>query len=112
MYNSNDRTQSALMLLKEFFCILAFHILLAGFPEPTVAWWQNKVLIDNSTHVTQGKAKKITNDINIGPLTRKLVQSPFTCKAENNPLIPPMEKTIQIKIHSKLFRLPCAYFLF
>ncbi|XP_047497730.1 synaptogenesis protein syg-2-like [Penaeus chinensis] len=71
-----------------------------GYPTPTVTWWQDIKLLDNSSYLISSRGPtQVVNDVSVGPLTRELVRVPFTCRAENNPLSSPMDRTIHVKIH-------------
>ncbi|XP_042212137.1 hemicentin-2-like isoform X2 [Homarus americanus] len=71
-----------------------------GFPAPIVTWWQDLKLLDNSSYVISNSGPSQTvNELTVGPLTRQLVEVPFTCRSENNPLSSPMDRTVHLKIH-------------
>ncbi|XP_071552927.1 LOW QUALITY PROTEIN: uncharacterized protein [Panulirus ornatus] len=71
-----------------------------GFPSPVVTWWRGLQLLDNSSHVVNGNgAPREVNELQLGPLTRALIETPFTCRSENNPLSTPLERSLHVKIH-------------
>nr|XP_053647238.1 uncharacterized protein LOC128698835 [Cherax quadricarinatus] len=76
---------------------------IGGFPLPRVTWWQDANLLDNTSYVVRSSSGErplhTVNEVTVGPLTRELVQVPLTCRSENNPLSPPMDHTINIKLH-------------
>ncbi|KAK4288787.1 hypothetical protein Pmani_038207, partial [Petrolisthes manimaculis] len=121
------------------------------FPLPSLTWWQDLKLLDNSSHVlnttrkghtsTEGQSRGVgegggrggggggggggrgggggggrgggrgegeggggeemttVNELVVGPLDREMVEVPFTCRSENNPLSPPIDRSVNIKIH-------------
>ncbi|XP_076065322.1 nephrin-like [Oratosquilla oratoria] len=74
-------------------------VVTGGWPLPEVTWWQDTVKLDNTSEVISEHPRRVINEITIGPLTRQLIQVPFTCRSENNPLSSPLDRTIRITIH-------------
>ena len=75
-----------------------------GFPAPVVTWWQGVKLLDNTSHILNDSrsSPQTVNELALGPLTRTNVEKPFNCRSENNPLSPPLDRSIHVKIHSEL----------
>ncbi|MPC93813.1 hypothetical protein E2C01_088955 [Portunus trituberculatus] len=76
------------------------------FPAPVVTWWHGQKLLDNTSHVLNDTRSPLQtiNELVLGPLTRSLVAKPFTCRSKNNPLSPPLDRSVHVKIHSEYCR--------
>ena len=67
---------------------------LGGNPSPSVTWWQDHHLVDN-TFSTDSKYK-VKNSLVIKDIQREHLHSIFTCQAANNNLSVPVSTSVKL----------------
>ncbi|XP_055943583.1 nephrin-like isoform X3 [Argiope bruennichi] len=68
-----------------------------GSPSPSVTWWRDSVLLDDSYHITtQGYVR---NNITLIRLKRSDLSAIFTCQAANNNLTVPTSNSVALDLN-------------
>ncbi|XP_054717865.1 nephrin-like [Uloborus diversus] len=68
-----------------------------GSPTPSVTWWRDSVLLDDSYHITtQGSVR---NDMTLVRLRRADLSAIFTCQAANNNLTVPVANSVTLDLN-------------
>ncbi|CAL1291261.1 unnamed protein product [Larinioides sclopetarius] len=68
-----------------------------GSPSPSVTWWRDSVLLDDSYHITtQGYVR---NNITLIRLKRSDLSAIFTCQASNNNLTVPTSNSVALDLN-------------
>ncbi|GIY00842.1 ig-like domain-containing protein [Caerostris darwini] len=76
-------------------------------PSPSVTWWRDSVLLDDSYHVTtQGY---IRNNITLVRLKRSDLSAIFTCQAANNNLTVPTSNSVALDLNRKYYCSSCVF---
>ncbi|GBO29323.1 hypothetical protein AVEN_123369-1 [Araneus ventricosus] len=77
----------------------SYSFLLTGSPSPSVTWWRDSVLLDDSYHITtQGYVR---NNITLIRLKRSDLSAIFTCQASNNNLTVPTSNSVALDLNRK-----------
>ena len=71
-----------------------------GKPKPSVTWWRESVLIDDTYEVNS--SGDIINELEIPSLSRYDLMSKFTCQSSNNNISIPMSSEVTIDLNRKL----------
>ena len=69
---------------------------LGGRPSPSVTWWRDHHLVDDSFLTDTGY--KVTNQLVIPDITRHDLHSIFTCQASNNNVSVPVSTSVKLDI--------------
>lgn len=73
-----------------------------GNPAPSVQWWQNDQLIDDTYERTiVSQMNRVVNLLNLGPVNKSHEERAYTCKVSNSDLSAPVEQTIKLKVDCK-----------
>lgn len=78
-----------------------FHVsfLFLGSPTPSVTWWRDSVLLDDSYHITtQGSVR---NNMTLYKVKRADLFASFTCQASNNNLTVPTYNSVTLDLNRK-----------
>ncbi|KAG8194330.1 hypothetical protein JTE90_029206 [Oedothorax gibbosus] len=68
-----------------------------GSPSPSVTWWRDSVLLDDTYHITtQGYVR---NNITLSRLRRHDLGAVFTCQAANNNLTVPTSNSVALDLN-------------
>ena len=75
-----------------------------GKPTPSVTWWRESVLLDDSYEViTEPKENVLVrNQLIIGSLQRHDLMAVFTCQASNNNFTQPATSAVSVDLNCKL----------
>lgn len=86
-----DDDNSMLLFIKLLF--------LLGKPTPSLTWWRESVLLDDSYEVS-GEGV-VRNEIEITSLQRHDLMAVFTCQASNNNVTVPLSKYVTVDMNCK-----------
>lgn len=73
-----------------------FVLLLTGNPEPKVRWLVNGAVVDEEFEVNAGDV--IENKLTWSNITRRDLNSMFTCQATNTKLTDPLESSVILNL--------------
>lgn len=69
-----------------------------GNPKPSLTWWRNDEIIDQTYEILDDKVKNI---LWVDRLQRKNADDLLSCKAENSKLTEPKTITVALNIYRK-----------
>lgn len=70
-----------------------------GKPQPTLTWWRESVLLDDSFEVLNSGS--IRNKLTIESLQRQDLMAVFTCQASNNNISIPSLSSVTVDLNCK-----------
>ncbi|PRD25487.1 UNVERIFIED_CONTAM: hypothetical protein NCL1_40780 [Trichonephila clavipes] len=70
-----------------------------GKPTPSLTWWRESVLLDDSYEVSPEGV--VRNEIEITSLQRHDLMAVFTCQASNNNITVPVSKYVTVDMNCK-----------
>ena len=68
-----------------------------GKPRPSLTWWRESVLLDDSYEVTAKGS--VRNELEIGALQRHDLMAVFTCQASNNNISEPVSSQVTVDLN-------------
>ena len=71
-----------------------------GKPTPTLTWWRESVLLDDSYDMT-GSGTSVRNEMEIQSLQRHDLMAVFTCQASNNNISMPTYAAVSVDLNCK-----------
>ncbi|GFQ74970.1 ig-like domain-containing protein [Trichonephila clavata] len=85
--------------MSELFKIIKKEFSSEGKPTPSLTWWRESVLLDDSYEVSPEGV--VRNEIEITSLQRHDLMAVFTCQASNNNLTVPVSKYVTVDMNNK-----------
>ena len=74
------------------------YIFIPGSPPPTLSWWREQALIDDSFEVINGQT---TNTLRIPAVRRSELGAVYTCQAVNNNQSIPVSTSLKMDLTCK-----------
>ena len=75
--------------------------LISGSPAPSVIWWKEGSVYDDTYELLSSKEKTVTNTLRYSKLSRDDAAAKFTCQASNTKQTPPIATDTHVTLNRK-----------
>ena len=76
---------------------------ISGSPAPSVIWWKEGSVYDDTYELLSSKENTVTNTLRYSKLSRDDAAAKFTCQASNTKQTPPVATDTHVTLNRKLY---------